>query len=111
MDFKKVKAETTTITRDLADFSEGTNNVYETGVIISKRANQIATEMKEELKKKLEEYSDSNDALEEKFENEEQIKISKFYEKLPKPSLIATQEYIEGKIHWRNPKQDSGDTF
>ncbi|MBR4366554.1 MAG: DNA-directed RNA polymerase subunit omega [Bacteroidaceae bacterium] len=111
MDFKKVKAETTTITRDLADFSEGTNNVYETVVIISKRANQIASDMKEELKKKLEEFGDSNDALEEKFENQEQIQISKFYERLPKPSLIATQEYLDGKIHWRNPKQDTGDNY
>lgn len=111
MDFKKVKAESTTITRNLADFSEGTNNVYETVAIISKRANQIAVEMKEELKKKLAEYGDSNDALEEKFENEEQIKISKFYERLPKPSLIATQEYLEGKIHWRNPKQDTEESY
>jgi len=111
MDFKKVKAETTTITRDLADFSEGTNNVYETVVIISKRANQIASDMKEELKKKLEEFGDSNDALEEKFENQEQIQISKFYERLPKPSLIATQEYLDGKIHWRNPKQDTGENY
>ncbi|MBR3455281.1 MAG: DNA-directed RNA polymerase subunit omega [Bacteroidaceae bacterium] len=111
MDFKKVKAEPTTITRNLADFSKETNNVYETVVIISKRANQIASDMKEELKKKLEEFGDSNDALEEKFENQEQIQISKFYERLPKPSLIATQEYLDGKIHWRNPKQDTGDTY
>ena len=111
MDFKKVKAEGTTITRDLADFSEGTNNVYETVAIISKRANQIAVEMKEELKKKLAEFGDSNDALEEKFENQEQIQISKFYERLPKPSLIATQEYLEGRIYWRNPKQESNDTY
>jgi DNA-directed RNA polymerase subunit K/omega len=85
--------------------------VYETVVIISKRANQIASDMKEELKKKLEEFGDSNDALEEKFENQEQIQISKFYERLPKPSLIATQEYLDGKIHWRNPKQDTGDNY
>jgi DNA-directed RNA polymerase subunit K/omega len=111
MDFKKVKAEATTITRNLADFSEGTNNVYETVVIISKRANQIAIEMKDELKKKLEEFEEANETLEEKFENQEQIQISKFYERLPKPSLIATQEYLEGKIHWRNPKQETNDGF
>ncbi len=103
MDYKKTTASPTTITRDVEKFTIETGNSYESVVIISKRANQIAVEMKEELTKKLEEFASYTDNLEEIFENREQIEISRFYEKLPKPSLIALQEFVEGKIYFRNP--------
>lgn len=106
MDFKKSTAPTNTVTRDLVDYVKDTGNIYETVVIIGKRANQIAVEMKEELKQKLEDFSSTTDNLEEIFENREQIEISRYYEKLPKPTLIATQEYVEGKIYYRNPAKE-----
>ena len=88
MDYKKTNAPLNTVTRDLVDLSEETGNIYETVCIIAKRSNQIADEMKHDLEKKLQEFASLNDNLE---------------EKLPKPTLIATQEYIEHKIHYRNP--------
>ena len=106
MDFKKTTAPTNTVTRNLMDFSKETGNVYESVVIMSKRANQISAEMKEELTKKLQEFGTTNDNLEEVFENDEQIQISRFYERLPKPTLIATQEFLEDKIYFRNPSKD-----
>ncbi len=104
MDYKKTKAPTTTVTQDIKKLEEGVGDVYEAAVIISKRANQIGAEMKEELNSKLEEFASYTDNLEEIFENKEQIEISRFYERLPKPTLIALQEYLEGKIYFRNPK-------
>src|ERR1700722_12058847 len=101
MNYKKTNAESTTITRDLRGLDIKTGNIYETVVVISKRANQIGSEMKEELTKKLNEFASHVDNLEEIFENREQIEISKFYERLPKPSSIATQEYLESKIYYR----------
>lgn len=106
MDYKKTNAPLNTVTRDMMDLCKNTGNVYETVAIIAKRANQIAGEMKHELDKKLQEFASLNDNLEEISENREQIEISRFYEKLPKPTLIATQEYIEGKIYHRNPVRD-----
>ena len=106
MDYKKVKADTTTITRNLKDFEKTNLNTYETVVIISKRANQISSEMKEELNSKLEEFSSTTDNLEEIFENREQIEISRYYEHLPKPTSIAIKELMEGKIYFRNPSND-----
>ena len=106
MDYKKSNAPTHTVTRDMIALSEDTGNVYETVCIIGKRANQIAVEMKADLEKKLQEFASYNDNLEEVFENREQIEISKYYEKLPKPTLIATQEYIEGKIYYKNPAKE-----
>ncbi|MBR3519323.1 MAG: DNA-directed RNA polymerase subunit omega [Paludibacteraceae bacterium] len=106
MDYKKVTAPTNTITRDMNQICADTGNVYETVNIIARRANQIAVEMKSELDKKLQEFASFNDNLEEVFENREQIEISRFYEKLPKPTLIAAQEYIDGKIFWKNPSKD-----
>ena len=104
MDYKKSKAPTNTVTRDVNSLCENTGNVYETVAIIGKRANQIGVEIKDELKRKLEEFSSNNvDNLEEVFENREQIEISKYYERLPKPVLLATQEYIEDKTYFRNP--------
>jgi DNA-directed RNA polymerase subunit K/omega len=99
-------AATTTVTRDLVKYEKGTHNIYESLVVISKRANHIASEMKEELQGKLSEFSSSTDNLEEVFENREQIEISKFYERLPKPTLIALQEFTDGKIYHRNPSRE-----
>lgn len=106
MDFKKTNAPTDTVTRNLMDFSKETGNVYESVVIMGKRANQIGAEMKEELTKKLQEFGTASDNLEEVFENDEQIQISRYYERLPKPTLIATQEFLEDKIYYRNPSKD-----
>lgn len=102
MDFKKSNAPVNTVTRDMLAMSQQTGNVYETVSIIGKRANQISLEMKKELEKKLQEFA-SADNNEEISENKEQIEISKIYEKLPKPTLIATQEYIEHKLYFSNP--------
>ena len=88
------------------DFREGTDNVYETVAVLGKRANQISVEIRDELKKKLEEFSTKQDNLEEVFENREQIEISRFYERMPKPTLIATQEYLDHRLYFRNPAKD-----
>jgi DNA-directed RNA polymerase subunit K/omega len=96
MDYKKTKAALSTIPRDLDVLSKETGNIYETVMILGKRANQISSELKEELNQKLQEFASYTDNLEEIFENREQIEISKFYERLPKPSLIAYQELEDG---------------
>ena len=103
MDYKKSKAPVNTVTRNIMDLCEDTGNIYESVAIIAKRANQISMQIKEDLSKKLAEFASYNDSLEEVFENREQIEISRYYEKLPKPSLLATQEFVEGKIYWRDP--------
>lgn len=102
MDYKKSNAPLTTETRDMIAMAEQTGNVYETVCVIGKRANQISIELKKELEKKLQEFA-RTDNLEEISENREQIEVSRFYEKLPKPTLIATQEYIEKKLYFSNP--------
>jgi len=107
MDFKKINAPKDTVTRNVNQLSKDTGNIYETVAIIGKRANQIAVEEKEELQKKLQEFSSTQDNLEEIFENDEQIQISKFYERLPKPTLIATQEFVDDKIYYRNPSKET----
>lgn len=107
MDYKKLKAETTTATRDLRRFDKGTGNIYQSVVIISKRANQIGQEMKEELNSKLEEFATTTDNLEEVFENREQIEIARHYEQLPKPSLIAINEYLNDNVYYRVPEIDT----
>lgn len=106
MDYKKSKAPTNTVTHNIMEFCEGTNNIYESVVIISKRANQIAAQMKDDLQKKLKEFAANTDSLEETFENREQIEISRYYEKLPKPTLIATDEFLHNKVYYRNPTKD-----
>ena len=106
MDYKKVSAPNNTITRDMNQLCSDTGNVYETVNIIAKRANQISVEMKSELERKLQEFASYNDNLEEVFENREQIEISRFYEKLPKPTLIAAQDYTDGKVYFRNPVKE-----
>lgn len=101
MDYKKSKAPVTTITRDLRKLEEKTGNIYQAVIICAKRANQIATELKEELNKKLEEFANYTDNLEEIFENREQIEISKYYERLPKPTLLALEEFENDQIYYR----------
>ncbi|MBO6296991.1 MAG: DNA-directed RNA polymerase subunit omega [Prevotella sp.] len=106
MDYKKSKAPTNTVTRNIMDLCEGTGNIYESVVIISKRANQISAEIKQDLSKKLQEFASYNDSLDEVFENREQIEISRYYEKLPKATLIATEEFMDGNVYWRDPAKD-----
>lgn len=106
MDFKKANTPTSTVTRDMNSLSENVGNVYETVAIIGKRANQIDAELKGELDKKLQEFASYSDSIEEVFENREQIEISRFYEKMPKATLLATQEFIEDKVFYRNPLKD-----
>lgn len=106
MDYKKTNAPTNTVTRDIMDLCDETGNIYESVAIIGKRANQISLDIKNELSKKLQEFASVSDNLDEVFENREQIEISRFYEKLPKPLLIATQEFVEGKIYFRNPLKE-----
>lgn len=106
MDYKKSKAPTNTVTRNVMDFCDGTGNIYESVVIMSKRANQISVQMKEDLTKKLKEFASANDNLEETFENREQIEISRYYEKLPKPTLMAQDEFLRHNIYFRNPAKD-----
>ena len=105
MDYKKSNAPLNTVTRDMIELSAETGNVYETVCVIGKRSNQIAVELKKELERKLQEFA-STDNLEEVAENREQIEISRFYEKLPKPTLIATQEYLEHKLYFSNPLKE-----
>ena len=106
MDYKKSKAPNTTVTRDMMELCEDTGNVYETVAIIAKRANQIGAEIKGDLSKKLAEFASYTDNLEEVFENREQIEISRYYEKLPKATLIATEEYKECNVYYRNPAKE-----
>ena len=94
------------VTRDMDKIAEPTGNVYESVAIISKRARQISSQMKDELSSKLAEFASTVDNLEEVFENREQIEISKFYERLPKPTLLATEEFLEGKVMFRRQEQE-----
>ena len=106
MDYKKSKAPVNTVTRDVVELWNETDNVYESVAIIAKRANQISVEIKQDLSKKLAEFASYSDSLEEVFENREQIEISRYYEKLPKPTLLATEEFIEGNVYWRDPSKE-----
>ena len=106
MDYRKSNAPTNTVTRDMMKLSEETGNVYETVAIISKRANQISVEMKQDLEKKLQEFASYNDNLEEVFENRAQIAISRYYAKHPKSTLIAAHEYADGKVYYKNPAKE-----
>jgi DNA-directed RNA polymerase subunit K/omega len=102
--YKNSTAEKTTITRDVDRLEAQTGNVYKSIAVISKRANQVSSALKEELYNKLQEFATHNDNLEEIFENREQIEISKFYEKLPKPTAIAIQEFEENKVFIKEPE-------
>lgn len=107
MDYKKTNAPTNTVTQNILELCEDTGNIYESVAIIAKRANQISVDLKTELSKKLQEFASTSDNLDEVFENREQIEISRYYEKLPKPTLIATQEFREGKVYYRNPAKEN----
>lgn len=106
MDYKKSKAPVNTVTRNIMDLCDETGNIYESVAIISKRANQIAVEIKQDLNKKLAEFASYNDSLEEVFENREQIEISKYYERQPKPDLVAIYEFEHNEISYRMAKHD-----
>jgi len=105
MDYKKTEAPLSTITYDKSKVEDKTQNIYEAISIISQRATQIGGDLKKELVDKLEEFATYNDSLEEVFENKEQIEVSKFYEKLPKPHAIAVEEWLEGKVYHRKSDQ------
>lgn len=104
MDFKKTTAPVNTVTYDKNIIEEPTGNIYEAITIIAKRASQINSEIKKELSEKLDEFATYNDSLEEVFENKEQIEVSKYYEKLPKPHAIAVEEWNAGKVTFRHTK-------
>ncbi|MDR0724797.1 MAG: DNA-directed RNA polymerase subunit omega [Prevotellaceae bacterium] len=106
MDIKRNNAPANTITRDIEKFTAPTGNIYESVMVIAKRANQISAELKQELSKKLEEFASISDNLEEVFENREQIEMSKYYEKLPKASLLAVQEFLEERIYFRKAESN-----
>ena len=109
IDYKKTKAPKTTITRDLNELTEKVGNVYETVAIIGKRSNQISSALKKELDAKLQDFSIPQDSIEETFENKEQIEISRSYEQMPKSTLIATQEFIEGKVYFRDLSKEKNE--
>ncbi len=97
------------VTRDLDKIADPTENIYKSITVISKRARQISSNVKEELNSKLAEFASTVDNLEEIFENREQIEISKFYERMPKPTAVAAEEFLEGKVLFRDPEnQDEG---
>ena len=106
MDYKKSKAPKNTVTRDVNQLTEQVGNVYEMVAIIARRANQISNGIKRELDAKLQDFSVPQDNLEETFENREQIEISRQYERLPKATLVATQEFIDGELVYRTANRD-----
>jgi len=106
MDYRRSAASSNTETRDVMKLSEPVGNIYEMVMIMSKRANQLSLEMKHDLDSKLHEFASYSDNLEEVFENHEQIEISRFYEKLPKPALLAIQEWKESGTYYRNPEKE-----
>ena len=106
IDYKKTKAPKTTITRDINELTEKVGNIYETVAIIGKRSNQISSALKKELDAKLQDFSIPQDSIEETFENKEQIEISRSYEQLPKPTLMATQEFIDEELIYRSGNRD-----
>ena len=105
MDYKNTKAPNTTVTYDKNIIEAPTGNIYEAITIIAKRASQISVDLKNELVEKLEEFATYTDSLDEVFENKEQIEVSKFYERLPKPTAIAVEEWLDDKIYFRNPEE------
>mgnify|MGYP001059985908 CR=1 FL=1 len=106
MNLNDIEIPNSTITRDTRKLAELSGNLYESVAVISKRANQISSTMKEELVSKLDEFASDHDNLEEIFENREQIEISKHYEGLPKPTIIAIEEFLANKVYFRNPAKE-----
>ncbi len=111
MNFKNTNAARTTVTRNVKELEAQTDNIYEAIVIMSKRANQVSSELKEELSTKLQEFATTQDNLEEVFENREQIEISKYYERLPKPHAIAVQEMLDDQIYFRRLENQQGEAL
>ena len=112
MDYKKIVTETMAISRNTKDLEKDTNNIYESTAVLSIRAEQIAAELKEEFEEKVAEFQNVNDSLEEIYENREQIEVARFYERLPKPTLLATWELLNNEIYMRNPiKEETEDKF
>ena len=103
--YRKSKAPVTTITHSRDKIEEATDNIYKAISLIAKRSNQVNLEIRKELHEKLDEFATNNDSLEEVFENKEQIEVSKFYERLPKPYAIAIEEWLEDKIYHRNTQE------
>jgi len=106
-DYKNTEAPVSTVTFDKTKIEKPTQNIYEAIAIMSKRASQINDDLKSELVDKLEEFATFNDSLEEVFENKEQIEVSRFYERLPKPTAIAVQEWLDDEIYFRKPEEDN----
>ena len=107
MNFKNTNAETSTVTRNMDEIEEVTGNIYESCVVVSKRSDQIAVDLKEELIGKLNEFASTTDNLEEVFENREQIEISRFYERLPKTNAMALKELLDEKVYFRNASDNT----
>jgi len=107
MDYKKIKTDTNAVTRDITHFDEQTGNIYESVAILAKRANQIAIDMKEEPNQKIEEFGINRDAGDEQSENKEQIDLVRHYEMLPKPTLLAVQEFINHEIYFREADKEN----
>lgn len=106
MEYKNVAAELTTKTYDRNKIERPTGNLYEAIAIMGKRAEQIKGEIKTELIEKLDEFAAHSDSLEEVFENREQIEVSKFYERLPKPTSVAIKEWLDGEVYFRKPEEE-----
>ncbi|MGI6718943.1 MAG: DNA-directed RNA polymerase subunit omega [Bacteroidales bacterium] len=106
MDYKKITTDQEAITRNLSDFDKETENIYESVVILSKRADQIGLDLRNELLTKIEDFQTPTDSLEEVFENREQIELARFYEQLPKPTLLAIYEFLNDKINYRYPDEE-----
>jgi len=107
VNFKNTNAESSTVTRNMDEIEEVTGNIYESCVVVSKRSDQLAVDLKEELINKLNEFASSSDNLEEVFENREQIEISRYYERLPKTNAIALKEFLDDKVYFRLPTDSS----
>ncbi|MDB4534373.1 DNA-directed RNA polymerase subunit omega [Vicingaceae bacterium] len=107
MNFKNTNAESSTVTRNMDEIEEVTGNIYESCVVVSKRSDQIAVDLKEELIGKLNEFASTTDNLEEVFENREQIEISRFYERLPKTNAMALKEFLDDKVYFRQPSDNT----
>lgn len=108
-EYQKFEASPSVVTRDITKFEEHSDNVYEAISIISKRANQVSTALKQELDGKLQEFASVTDSLEEIFENREQIEISKMYERMPKASILAMEEFLNGKVYFRQPEETTSE--